>query len=131
MASTSYVKRPGDTITVPFDMRAFVTAVGLQGVLPAAVVFEVRSQVGITVTSAMSTIGLVVLTVSGGTVGRVYEIGVAASAPSGDSSVDMATVRVRDPSLFTLLPTGTAPGAGAATTTWDAGATWDAAALWS
>jgi len=104
MYATNYIKRPSDVIDAQFDLRDFVAAVGLQGVAPEDITFTVRNETGITVTSNMTTIGLLDLRVSGGTIGRVYVIGVEATTVDGDSRVEVSRVRVRDPSLFYLLP---------------------------
>lgn len=100
----NYIKRPSDVIDVQFDLRDFVAAVGLQGVAPEDVQFLLRNEPGITITSTMGAIGLIDMSVSGGTMGRVYLIGVEATTPDGDSKVEVSRVRVRDPSLFALLP---------------------------
>jgi hypothetical protein len=69
-----------------------------------------RSDPGVTIASSLQVTGLIALTVSGGDIGRVYSIGIEARAPDGDSAVDVKRVRVRDPSLFEILPGGTALG---------------------
>ena len=99
-----YIKRPADTITVEFDFREFVARVATDGVASGDIRFAVRSAPGITVSSAMSIPGLVVCTVSGGDMGRVYQIGLDATTPDGESQAEVRKVRVRDPSLFGLLP---------------------------
>jgi hypothetical protein len=51
--------------------------------------------------------GLINATVSSGAMGRVYDVGMEGRTTAGDSIVDMRKVRVRDPSLFDLLPSET------------------------
>lgn len=129
----AHIKRPSDVIDVQFDFLAFVAAVGLEGVSPIQISFFLRTEPGLTIASSMETIGLVKLRVGSGVMGRVYDLGVEATTPDGDSAVQMTKVRVRDPSLFEILDSTTevtiVPPAGAAT--WDAGATWNLGTLWS
>lgn len=110
----NYIKRPSDVLDAVFDLRDFVALVGRQGVAPEDVRFKLRNEPGITVTSTMDTPGLINMRISGGTVGRVYLVGVEASTDDGDSRVEMSRVRVRDPSLFDSLP----PGEGESTVTY-------------
>lgn len=100
----NYIKRPNDILDAEFDLRDFVASVATQGVAPGDVGFKLRNEPGISVTSEMPEIGLIKMRVSGGLVGRVYQIGVEASTLDGDSHVEMSRVRVRDPSLFDALP---------------------------
>lgn len=104
--ATNYIKRPSDVLDAEFDLRDFVAAVGLQGVAPEDVSFRLRNEPGIDVSSTMPVIGLIHMRISGGTMGRVYLVGVEATTTDGDSRVEMSRVRVRDPSLFDLLPPG-------------------------
>ncbi len=103
----AYVKTPAATIECEFALRAFVAAQAALGVSSASLSFLLRSEPGITVTSSMPEVGLVIVSVAGGAMGRVYQLGVQATAPDGDSAVSMTRIRVRDPSLFNLLPGGT------------------------
>lgn len=100
----NYIKRPNDVLDAEFDLRDFVASVAAQGVAPGDVAFKLRNEPGISVTSEMPEVGLIKMRVSGGLVGRVYQIGVEASTADGDSMVEMSRVRVRDPSLFDALP---------------------------
>jgi hypothetical protein len=105
--ATSYVKRPGEKLEFPVDLRDFVADVFEQGVAAEDVQFKVRSDPGIVVTSTMpDAVGLLKLAVTGGTAGRIYQVGVEATTPDGDSRVEMARVRVREPSNFETLPAG-------------------------
>jgi hypothetical protein len=106
----NYVKRPSDVIDVQFDLSEFVTEQQANGVAPEDISYTMRSDPGVTIASSLQVTGLIALTVSGGDIGRVYSIGIEARAPDGDSAVDVKRVRVRDPSLFEILPGGTALG---------------------
>lgn len=99
----AYVKRPSDSTLVEFDMRAFVAEVVAAGGVAAEILFNLRQEPGITVTSTMSEVGLVLCTVTGGNAGRVYRLACEAIAADGDSKVDQTLIRVRDASLFGVL----------------------------
>lgn len=100
----AYVKRPSDSIEVEFDLRDFVAQVVADGGVAAEILFDIRQEAGITVSSTMPETGLVLCAVSGGASGRVYRLAVSALAADGDSRIEATRIRVRDPSLFDLLP---------------------------
>ena len=104
MAQDTYIKRPSDTIVASFDFSDFVLLAVGDGDLAADITFLLHAGEGITVTPDMPTVGLINLTLTGGVMGRVYSFGIEASSPSGRSQVDMRVLRVRDPTLFALLP---------------------------
>lgn len=100
----AYVKRPNDVLLVQFDVRDFVAAQVAAGAVEAEILFNLRQEAGVTVASTMSTPGLVDVTVTGGVVGRVYRLALEAEAFGYGSKVVPMRIRVRDPALFTLLP---------------------------
>lgn len=100
----AYVKRPSDSTLVEFDLRAFVAEVVAGGGQSSEILFDLRQEPGITVVSEMPEVGLVRCTVTGGAAGRVYRLALEAVAADGDAKVDQTLIRVRDPSLFGLLP---------------------------
>jgi hypothetical protein len=100
------VKRPTDIRTERFDFRTFVAQVVAEGVPIEDVSYTLRATAGITISASVFNVdGQLDVTISGGAVGVVYDYGIEAKTPEGDSAVDMRKVRVRDPSLFPLLPT--------------------------
>lgn len=100
----AYVKRPSDETIVTFDLRSFVAEVDADGGDTSLIEFNVRQEMGISVVSSMGELGLVTCIVTGGAMGRVYRLSLEAVAANGDSKVDATRIRVRDPSLFNLLP---------------------------
>jgi hypothetical protein len=106
LMSDVIVKRPTDIVTVRFDFREFVTRVVAEGVAVEDVSYTLRAQAGVTISASLvDNAGLLDVVVSGGAIGVVYDYGIEAKTPEGDSSVDVRKVRVRDPSLFPVLPT--------------------------
>jgi hypothetical protein len=102
-----YIKRPSDIITVQFDLREWVADRVAEGAVEEDIEFRLRATSGLAIETESSVTGLINATVSGGDMGRVYDIGMEARTIDGDSMVDMRKVRVRDPSLFDLLPSET------------------------
>jgi hypothetical protein len=64
----AYVKRPNDVLLVQFDVRDFVAEQVAAGAVAAEILFNLRQEAGVTVTSTMSTPGLVDCTVTGGVI---------------------------------------------------------------
>jgi hypothetical protein len=101
------VKRPTDIRVERFDFGEKVAEWVAEGTLVADIGYTLRSSAGITVACELidASLGLLDVTINGGQMGVVYDYGIEARTPSGDSDIDMRKVRVRDPSLFPLLPT--------------------------
>lgn len=115
----AYVKRPTETVRVEFDLRAFAASVS-----PSIVTYTIRADAGPTIVDGSTVVGLVVLLVSGGRVGRVYRVSVEATTADGQSTTQVRRIRMREPNLPPVLSL-------VGTQAWDAGAAWDGGITWS
>lgn len=94
----AYIKRPSATLRVEFDMRVFAASVS-----PEIVTYVIRCEAGLTITDRTTIVGLLELDVGAGLAGRVYQFGVEATTPSGQSRVDMRKMRLVDVALPSAL----------------------------
>jgi hypothetical protein len=99
-----YTKRPQDDLSITFDLRGFVARMVSEGTAAEEISFSVRQAPGFDVASSMAVRGLVACEVSGGDLGKFYHLGVDATAPDGSSQSEVCRVRVRDASLYDVLP---------------------------
>ncbi len=96
MADYSWIKRPVDTIKQTIDMTGYVRTLVAQGYAEDTLVFRFRSDVGLTVSCSVTAKGTFSFVISGGVLGRVYNVAAEVYAPSGDSRVESASVRIRE-----------------------------------
>lgn len=87
--NNSYVKRPGDTLTVEFDFAEFVERNG-----PAR--YILKAEPGVTIATTIAAQDVMHLAITGGAIGRVYRFGFEATTDEGDSLTDMRILRIRD-----------------------------------
>ncbi len=96
----AYVARASQTLQVEFDFRGFLAAVEGEQVS-----YLLRADLGVTLVQQASAVpGVITLSVTGDSAGRVYLFGIEAAASGGASMVLLNRLRVREPREWSSVP---------------------------